>query len=92
MEGKEMVLFLLCQFSKGFQALGEKLIHVVGIGITDKRMALGQNTIQGGITHKEAGLGFFFFKLENTMEVRPDGAQKLQIIGQIPGGVKGIFS
>ena len=26
------------------------------------------------------------------MEVRPDGAQKLQVIGQISGGVKGIFS
>ena len=74
------------------KALGEKLIHVVGIGVTDKRTALSQNTIQGGITHKEASLGFFFFKSENTMEVRLDGAQKLQVIGQISGGVKGIFS
>ena len=92
MEGKEMVLLLFCQLPEGFQALGEKLIHVVGIGVTDKRTALSQNTIQGGITHKEASLGFFFFKLENTMEVSPDGAQKLQVIGQISGGVKGIFS
>ena len=87
-----MILLLFCQLPEGFQALGEKLIHVVGIGVTDKRTALSQNTIQGGITHKEASLGFFFFKLENTMEVRPDGAQKLQVIGQISGGVKGIFS
>ena len=50
-----------------------------------------QNPVQSSVAHKETSFGFLFLKFQDTLKVRPDGGEKVEIIGDILSFIKSVF-
>ena len=50
-----------------------------------------QNPVQSSVAHKETSFGFLFLKFQDTLKVRPDGGEKVEIIGDILIFIKSVF-
>lgn len=68
-----------------------KTQHIIVVRILDKSAALCQNPVQSSVAHKETSFGFLFLKFQDTLKVRPDGGEKVEIIGDILSFIKSVF-